>query len=233
MEYKRTLNNLVLVRLDKENDSIKLKNGFELFVDLTFEPEKHATITGTVWGLPSHLKYSGRPNLDMPWKCDMELSFGDRVVFYYLSVMNAFKPENRKYVLEGDDRYVMIPYDKIYAVFGEGFVRPINGYCLVQQIPDPEQERQRTRLLTVGLQPVFFQKKSNTHVTFAKIKYMAPPITEYVDENSSDEGVDVEVGDIVVLKKTYDLPLEYDLHAKIDKSSKLLRVQRRNILAKL
>ena len=233
MDHKRTLGNHVLIRLDKENDSIKLKNGFELFVDLSYEPEKHATILGTVFGLPSHLKYSGKPNLDMPWLCDMELSLGDKVVFYYLSVMNAFKPENRKYILDGDDRYVLIPYDKIYAVYGEGFIKPINGYCLVKQVPDPSVEEQRRRMHIIGLEPIIFQKKSNTHVTFAQVKYMASPIMKYVDENSSDEGVDIEIGDTVVLKKTYDLPLEYELHSRIDKPSKLIRVQRRNILAKL
>jgi len=233
MEQKLTFGNNVLIKLDKENDSIQLRNGFELFVDITFDPEKHATITGEVYGLPSRLQYTGKANIGMPWLIDMEVRFGDKVIMYYLSVVNAFKPENRKYILEGEDRYVFIPYDKIYAVFGEGFVRPINGYCLVELVDDPFVEEQKTRMKKIGLEAVLFNKKSNTNVTFGKVKYIGTPNREYVDENSSDDGVDVKIGDIVVLRKTYDIPLEYGLHAKIEKEKGLLRVQRRNLLAKI
>ena len=85
MEYKKTLNNFVFIKLDKENESIKLTSGMELFIDLSFDPEKHATVTGTVWGLPSALKYTGQGNEEMPWKCNMELKLGDKVIVYYLS----------------------------------------------------------------------------------------------------------------------------------------------------
>jgi hypothetical protein len=71
METKKTLNNMVFIKLDTENTSIKLRNGFELYLDNSFEPEKNATVTGEVMGLPSHLKYYGKPNLDMPCLCDM------------------------------------------------------------------------------------------------------------------------------------------------------------------
>ena len=233
MKQKQTFGNNVLIKLDPANDSIKLKDGFILYMDNTFEPEKNATITGEVCGLPSHLQYTGKPNMGMPWLCDMELKFDDRVIFYYLSVINAFRPENRKYVLEGEDRYVFIPYDKIYAVFDEGFVRPINGYCLVEPVDDPFIEEQRLRMKNIGLEAILFNKKSNISVTFAKVKYLSIPNREYADANSSDKGVDISIGDVVVLRKTYDIPLEYELHSKIDKPSKLLRIQRRNLLAKI
>lgn len=233
MEYKKTFANLILIKLDRENDSIKLRDGFVLYVDTTFEVERHATVTGEVFGLPSHLTYSGKPNLNMPWLTDMELKFGDKVIIYYLSIINALRPENRKYVLEGDDRYVFVGYDKIYAVYGEGFVKPINGYVLVEPVEDPFITEQKRRMENIGLEPVIFNKKNNTNVTFGKVKYISTPNREYVDANSSDEGVDIAVGDTVVLRRTYDIPLQYDLHACIDKGSKLLRIQRRNILAKI
>ena len=233
MDNIRILNNYVLVKLDKENTSIKLKNGFELYVDDTFEPEKHATITGTVAKMPDRIHYHGVPNRGMPWKVNIELSVGDKVVFYYLSVINALKNDTQRYILHGDDRFVFIPYDKIYAVYGDGFVRPINGYVLVEPVTDPFIERLKERMKAIGMEAVIFQKKNNTHVTFAKVRYIGRPIIEYVDDNHSDEGVDISVGDIVVLRRTYDIPLEYELHSKIDKPSKLIKVQRRNILAKI
>jgi len=231
MNYRQTFNNQVLIKLDPENDRIKLKGGGERYVDTNYEPEKHATVTGIVWGLPSRLRYTGIPNRGMPWLTDMEVNLGDRVVIYYLSIVNALNPQNNRCMIEGEDRYVLVPYDKIYSVFGEGFVRPVNGYVLVEPVTDPFIEELRARMNAIGLEAVIFQKKSNTHVTFAKVKYMGAPIREYVDENSSDEGVDIAIGETVVLRKTYDVPLEYSLHAKLD-GGKLLKVQRRNILAK-
>jgi len=54
-----------------------------------------------------------------------------------------------------------------------------------------------------------------------------------VDEFQSDEGVDVAVGDTVVIRKTNDIPLQYDLHQQVNQGVKLFRVQRRNLLVKM
>jgi len=232
MEYKKTFGNHVLIKLDPDNDTIKLGNDFTLYIDISFEVEKHATITGEVRGLPSHLYYSGQANKGMPWLTEMELKIGDRVVIYYLSVVNAFQKTVMKYFIKDGEKYVFIPYDKIYAVFGEGFVKPINGYCLVEPTEDPVLADRKRRMEKIGLEMVVLDQKKNTKVTFAKIKYLGRKNTEYADENSTDDGVDVGVGDIVALRKTYDIPLEYELHSKIEKASKLLRVQRRSMLAK-
>jgi len=233
MNRKLTFNNQVLIKLEPENTSIKLRNGFELYVDNTYEPEKNATVTGMVYGLPSHLYYTGKGNVGMPWDTPMELKMGDKVIVYYLSIINAFKPENRRYVLEGEDRYVFIQYSSIYAKYGEGFVQPINGYCLIEPCSDPFVEKQKQRMQSIGMELILFNKKNNTNVSFGIVRYLSTPNRRYVDEHSSDEGVDIAIGDTVVLKKTYDLPLQYDLHQKVDKGKKLLRVQRRSILAKI
>jgi len=233
MEFKKTFDNYVLIKLDKENTSIRLKNGYELYLDTSFEPEKNATVTGKIWGLPSKLTYSGEPNKNMPWLTDMELKMEDRVIVYYLSIANAFRKEMRRYVLEGEDRYVFIPYSSIYAKYGEGFVQPINGYVLIEPCGDPFVESKRKRLEALGLELVTLTEKSNTMVSFGKVAYVSKPNREYVDEGVSDEGVDVNVGDTVVLRKVSDIPLQYDLHSKIDGGKKYWRCQRRSILAKI
>lgn len=233
MERKRTMNDLVMIKLDPENDSIKLRNGFELFVDTTFDVEKHATVTGKVFGLPSHLQYSGKANIGMPWLTPMELQYGDDVIFYYLSVINALKPDSRRYVLEGKDRYVFIPYQFIYAMVRDEKLTPLNGYCLVEPVEDPAVVAERERFKKLGLEQVVLRKDSITNVVYGKVKYVGIPNRAYVDPDQSDEGVDVSVDDIVISKKVSDIPMQFELHQKVNEGKKLLRIQRRNIFAKL
>jgi hypothetical protein len=233
MKHKLTFGNSILIKLDKENESIKLRNGFELYVDTTFDPEKHMTVTGVVWGLPGYLKYTGQPNKGMPWDTPMELRFGDKVICYYLAVVNCFKPERRRYVIEGDDRYVLIEYQNIFCKYDEGLVIPINGYVLVEPTDNPVVEAEKERMRKLGMERVVLKTQSNTEVNYGKVKYIGTPNRSYVDPEYTDEGVDVVPGDTVVLKKINDIPLQYDLHAKIDGGTKYWRVQRRNILGKL
>jgi hypothetical protein len=233
MDRKRTLNNMTLIKLDPEYNSIKLKNGFELYVDNTFEPEKNATVTGEVWGLPSHLYYSGEANKGMPWETPMELKMGDTVIMFYLAVLNALKPETRQYVLEGKDRYVFISYENIYAIVRDEKIMPINGYCLIEPCKNPEIEAQRERMTKLGLTPITLKKDSITSVVYGIVRHIGVPNRRYVDEGHTDEGVDIAVGDTIVMKKVSDIPLQYNLHQKVEQGKPLFRVQRRNIFAKL
>jgi hypothetical protein len=93
MEHKRTTNNYILIKLDPENKSIKLSSGMELYIDQSFDPEKHATVTGVVWGVPERLLWAGKPNVGLPWKTNLEVKVGDKVIMYYLSIINALKRE--------------------------------------------------------------------------------------------------------------------------------------------
>jgi len=232
MEQKRTLNNMVMIRLDAEYDSLKLKNGTELYIDLSFEPERNATVTGTIWGLPSHLSYCSKPNKNMPWLTSMEAQLGDKCIVYYLSIINALKPQHKRYLLEGEDRYVFVSYEFIFAVIRDDKIIPINGYCLIEPTEDPALVEERERLKKIGLASVVTERRTATHVTYGRVKYLGVPNREYVDENHSDADVDIAVDDVVVIRRTNDIPLQYNLHAKIDGGKPYLRVQRRNIFAK-
>ena len=231
MEYKITLNNYILVKLDPDNTSIKLKSGFQLYIDTSFEPERHQVVTGTVYGIPSHLEYTGEANKGLPWLTDMEVKLGDKVVVYYLAIVNALKPEQQRYFFEGDDKYVLITYNNIFTVYGDGFVRPVNGYCLIEPCADPFLEKTKERLKKLDIEWVQLNTKSNTNVSFGVVRYMGKPNREYVDDGQSDDGVDVKIGDTVVLRKVSDIPLQFNLHSKIDEGKLYYRVQRRKILA--
>jgi co-chaperonin GroES (HSP10) len=232
METKRCLNNFIFIRLDAENDSIKLKNGTQLFIDCSFEPEKHAQVQGVVFGLPSHLRYTGRPS-SMPWETPMEIKVGDTVIFYYLSVINALKPSSQRYLLEGKDRYIFIEYQFIYAVVREGKIIPVNGYVLIETIEDPSITAERERLAKLNMELVITEKRNSKDVTYGRVKYLGTPNRQYVDSEHTDDGVDISVGDVVLIRKTNDIPLQYSLHQQVNEGKPLLRVQRRNIMARI
>jgi hypothetical protein len=232
MQHKQTFGNFVMIRLDKDNDLIKLKNGTELYIDTSFESEKHATVTGIVYGLPKRLSYTGIPNIGMPWKTPLELKMGDRVVIYYLAVVNALRPEMMRAVVEDGQKYIWTQYQNIFAAVRDGQIVPINGYCLIEPCDSPEISAQDKRMEKVGLTMYRSDKKSLTGVVYGKVKYLGRPNEAYVDGHT-DEGVAINPGDTVVMKKISDLPLEYDLHANIDGGNKYWRVQRRYIFAKL
>jgi hypothetical protein len=85
----------------------------------------------------------------------------------------------------------------------------------------------------IGLELVVDNKPSKTHVVYGKVKYIGEANRQYADADATDEGCDIQPGDTVVLRRTVDIPLMYDLHAHIESTKGLWRVQRRNILAKV
>ncbi|MGD0340526.1 MAG: hypothetical protein ABSA76_02295 [Bacteroidales bacterium] len=228
MDRKRTLNNLVLIKLDPENTMVR-----GLFIDTTFNPEMHCTVTGEVYGIPSHLQFTGQANIGMPWDCDMELKYGDKVVVYYLSIVNALNRKDPKCVYEGDDRFVLIPYDRIYATMRDGKITPINGYVLTEEVENPAIMEERTRMEKMGLKQIILRKNSITNVVYSRVKYLGKPNRRYTEDDHTDEGVDIAVGDIIISKKVSDIPMQYSLHQKINQGEKLFRIQRRNIFARL
>ena len=169
MDHKRTFGNLVMIKLDPENTSIKLRNGFDLYVDTSYEPEKHATVMGIVYGLPSHLQFTGKANKGMPWQTPLEIKMGDKVIFYYLSVINALKPENRRYVIEGSDRYILINYEFIYAIIRDDKITPVNGYVLIEPCEDPSITQERERMKKIGLEMVVLERRTNSQIGRAHV----------------------------------------------------------------
>jgi hypothetical protein len=230
MKTRLTLNNLVMVRLDPENEKVG-----GLFIDTTYNPELHVTVTGKVFGLPSHLIYTGKANIGMPWDCPMEIKMGDDIVLFYLSVMNELSPQTSRYgvMKEGKNRFILVSYDSVYAIVRDDKIIPVNGYCLIEPCKNPEIESQRERMTKLGLTPITLKKDSITSVVYGIVRHIGVPNRRYVDDGPTDEGVDIAVGDTIVMKKVSDIPLQYDLHQKVNEGKKLFRVQRRQMFAKL
>lgn len=229
MKQRQTFGNNVMIKLDKDHTSIKFKDGSDFFIDTTYEPDKHRSVIGTVEALPTKLYYTGIPNIGMPWKTSLEVKIGDTVILYYLAVANCFRPESPKALIEGENRFIFITYNNIYAIVRDGAIIPVNGYCLIEPMEDPAWTRLKKRIMAAGLVIAPTDKKSIKDVVYGRVKYVGLPNEEYVD-NHTDKGVDVKPGDVIVMKRISDIPLEYDMHAQIDGGAKYWRVQRRYIL---
>jgi co-chaperonin GroES (HSP10) len=249
MITKNTLSNRVQVELDPDNDFIVTPKGVRLLVDTTFEPEKHVVRVGTVTSLPEKLYYRRKLHINlsaeelknqsstrlrydgMPWKTEMELKIGDRVVMYFMAVQNCLRNEYKWYVREGKTIRIFIKYQNIYAAIRDGKVIPVNGYVLVEPVEDPDWIRKLEKAKSAGLELPDLRKPSNTNVVFGRIVYQGIPNQEYYEETLSDAHHEEKIGDVVVMKKISDIPIEYEYHAKIDGGRKLYRLQKHDILA--
>lgn len=226
MKVKQTMGNHLMIKLDPENNVIKTPGGLTLHIDTSFEPEKHTVVTGTVEAMPPRLIWK-----ELPWKTENELQIGDKVVMYYMAVMNCMAKEQRRYVREMGRTYIFLKYSNIYAAIRDGQIIPINGYILAEPMPDPWQEKRKKEALAKGIELVELDTKSNKNVVFARLVHVGKPIELYREGHLCDDNIDVAPGDEVILKKVRDIPIEYEYHSKLDR--KLYRIQRHDILAKL
>jgi len=231
MKAKRMMSNNVMVKMDQENEFIKTPSGIKLFIDTSFEPEKHIVRVGEVVALPKRIITSGT---GLPWETEIELMIGDRVVMYFLAVQNCLAPEKKNYARDGDNVWIFIKYHNIYAAIRDGKIIPINGYILVEPMEDPEWIRQKEQAARADLELPDLRKPSNTDVVYGRIAYIGKPNKSYIDSiYKADKYYDLKEGDEIVMKKIRDIPVEYEYHAKIDGGRKLYRAQRHDILAKL
>jgi hypothetical protein len=224
--------NLVKVKLDPENNKLLLKSGVEVYIDNTFEPEKHLVLLGTVESLPQQLSYSDKGK-KMPWLTDMELQVGDKVVMYYLGVFNCISKERKHYIKEGENTWIFIKYELIYALSRDGEIIPVNGYLLAEPREDPEWERKVMEAEEHNFVMPDLREPSKTHVAYGEIAYVGKPNKMYVNKNFSDDHVEVSPGDKIIMKRVRDIPVEYEYHTKMDGGRKLYRLQRHDILAVL
>jgi co-chaperonin GroES (HSP10) len=213
----KPMSNHVLIKLDKANEKVVMPSGLELWIDISHEPGKHETITGTVVKPPDHLFYKRGKVQSMPWDIDMELIEGDRVWSFYLAVQNAI--EDKRFFKVDETVYVFINYMSVFVAKRDDQIIMLNGYILVSP-HENELEKEYEHI-------VHEKKESQLGV----VEHIGSMIREYKDPAKKD--AEVEVGDLVMFTKNSDIPLEYDLHVKFDKGKKFFRMQRSDIVAKL
>ncbi len=219
-ETFQPLNNYVVIEPDRRYSDMVIGQ-LRLDMDTTYEPNKHSLIRGQVVALPDSLIYDKESYLSMPWKTENELQVGDTVYYHYLSFTNAVDKNDPRRVFRGSRMYIFVKYDRIYAAIRENRVMPINGHALIEPIG-------RQKKLGLSIPSRF--KQHSTEI--GKVKYLAKPNKGYkLDKEDIPDDENVKEGDIVVMDKVCDIPLEYPMHASIDGGDKLFRVERRLLMA--
>lgn len=236
------LNNHILIKLSRKSDELTLRGGTTIYIDNTFEEEKHIPVTGRVMAFPAKLYYNNQVgnSHSMPWDVDMEIRVGDDVIFYYMAAINCMgtldnPTGNGKYFKDPDGgEYIMITYDNLFLARRDQQIIPLNGYLILEPIEDEEFLRVKERFakakLTLPKNYVQICAKEGI------VRFLGSPIREYRDRDKNgelrftDEGVDIRHGMRVMIRKAADLPLEYDVHASLEERKRFLRVQRRYIL---
>jgi len=228
----RCMPNQVIVQLDRKQDEYLMKNGKKLYLDTSFEPEKHAPITGTIVNMCSELFFTrvpARPH-SLKWDTEIELQVGDYVISYYLVSVNAYKEKDGRVITdENRNDYIFLRYDQIFAGRRGDQVVTCNGYNLLTPVQDPEVLKMETALKTAGMLPGFADT-GGASGKVARMAYPAKPV-KYRDPRIYDFDDPIEAGDLVMVRRNGLIPLEFSYHASLVGKDVFYRVQREFIYA--
>ena len=220
--------NQVVVQLDRKQDEYLMGSGKKLYLDTSFEPERHAPVTGTIVNICDHLFFNQIPGYpeSMKWDTDIELQIGDYVVSYYLVSINALKDQDGRILTDQDgNQYLFLRYDQIFAGRRNGKIITCNGQNLLTPVPDPEVLRLEQGLKAAGMLHPFKDTGGSSH-KMARMKYPAIPNRRYRDPRSYDFENPIVPGELVLVRRNGLIPLEYEVHAGFEGKQVFYRVQR-------
>lgn len=244
----RPLNNNVLLKVKQTNSKIKLEGGQIIYIDTSYQKEKHSEVVCEVVSTPEKLIYGftndfaeGRPvhkANSMDWKTQMELRAGDTVIIHYMSYQTAFGDDKRTFLLDGEE-YFFCPYEKIYLakrpwtktecdVFWQvnKDKRITEDWKIENQVVIEDKQLYTVIMLNgyILTQPIEKEVKSkflilpdtakNTNKKVVKVCFSGSCNEEYIarDKNGNQvyNDADVKPGDVIVVEKSCDVPLEYN-----------------------
>ena len=254
----KPINNFVLLKVKADNAKIKLQGGQILFLDTTYQQERHSNVICEVVSVPDRLIYGlssekndktqqrlPKPH-SMDWKCDMDLQVGDEVIIHYMAYVNAFGEDKRAFILD-EQEYFFCPYSMIYlakrrwtkteedvfwkvnttaptkeqkeelsiVIDGDKIYNVImlNGYTLVQ----PVEKALTSKYLELP------EHLTQTNKKKVRICYTGKPNQEYLNGIYYD--VKVKPGDVCIVDKSIDVPLEADDHKTFNGDEPYWRLQ--------
>ncbi len=222
MTISKIPKNYVLVDFpSNKHESIALKNGKELYIDNTFEPEKHSVNYGKVLLLPDRLHYSGiaGDNGAMEYDIDIEIQVGDIAYFHYLE--SGKIPKEGRVVDHDGKRCAMVRYDRIFCVRRGNDIIMTNGWVLIEPVKE-------TKIISdVIIVPDSIQAKFKAKEGI--VAYCGTPVKAYAFRPTMGGDTDeIKPGDHILYSDFSNIPLEYGLHETMPK--KYFRMQRKDII---
>ena len=259
-EFKRLIpsSNKVLARTYIKLEDKATKAGIFVITDTDFNPAMHANRISEVVLVPEYLYYSkskysrtAGTNEAMDWDCDMQLKPGDIVWHSFLDGFNCQQIEVRD---EPGVEYRLLDYRDIYIAKRKVRTAPnhakvhddldfssmmhdgieyvcLNGYNLCEEVTMDESSA-----LTGDKHPeIDFRDWSEIiDNRLGKVAFIAEPNREYFNSRSTDEGVDLKVGDVIVKKNpNIHILLEEPYHIMFPTGKLYFVIQRKDIYAKI
>ena len=203
----------ILVKPLKENNYVKVGDS-KVYIDTTFQKEKHAVTCGEVVSvcdvLPEELR------------TDIEVKVGDIVYFHYLCTLNAVR--DNKYLVCKGTPYYSVPYESLYVAKRESQVILgkntqivcLNGFVLVK----PQMKYASNKIGKVLLPDSMMKEEK---ISRGEVAFIGTPL-------KGDKAL-VKRGDSIIFRKSSSVPLQYGLHASFDGDSKYYRMKNESILA--
>lgn len=197
-----------------------------MFIDTTYEEEKHTATQCEVIGVPSELFYSNdvrEKYSSVEFDAELEIEEGDQVFIHYLSTMTAI--EDKRCIEDEDgDVYYFIKYDKLFASTRGDQVIMLNGYIAVEPITDEDYKDSEFLAMPDSVKNKDSKEIGRVVFVGAKLKgYQFSP-------DYSDEHYNVKPGDVVAFTKSSDIPMQYDIHRSFQGDKKMFRMQRKDIM---
>jgi co-chaperonin GroES (HSP10) len=259
------ISNYVLLKAKVDPSKIQLKGGNIIFLDTSWQPEKHSAIVCEVVDIPDKLIFGYTGEIDkghkmikecsMDWDTDVEVLSGDEVIIHYNAYVTAFGDDKRAFEFDGEE-YFFVKYDQIFVAkrrwtateekvawdvwkdsksidktFCEDncivlkgkeiwSVIMLNGFVLVQ----PVEKELKSSTIILPDQLIKSDKKK------VRVSYNGENNKSYITDVYCD--VDVRAGDVVIVDKNIDIPLEPTEHLTFNGSEEYWRVQKCLIYAK-
>lgn len=253
--------NQVIIKPNRGESEYILPSGMKLQLDISYEREMHAPVTGTVIMPPKTIFGARRDFPGLQWEVDMEIQKRDVVAYSYLAAMNAMEVEEGKIIMCDGEAHFMVPYDECFVakrpaywrnnmIFKAAGAAPeitmqaetLNGGPPVTKFDEQiiplngyclvEPVEQKTVHRLGGLELESVAASIRTSAVFGRVVYASKSlIKNYLDGDGLPDVDEVRPGDYIAFDRGCDLLCEYDMHASIEGKKKFYRIQRRYMRA--
>ena len=216
--------NYVLVKELRKNDELLLRSGHKLYLDTSYEKEKHASVYGLVVKVPEKLYFDkeSHSTKSVYYDVDIELKSGDIGFFNYMCVQNCI--DNNAFLLDGEDVYFFIKYDLFICAKRGDDVIPVNGFVIVEALENENIKR----LEAIGLVAPDGNQDSERR---GIVKYIGSPVRNYFYENEGTcDTNEIKQGNTVLFGINDSIALEYDIHRILSQGRQWYKMRRNDIL---